>query len=216
MTDNEEANEDLQITGHINKAEKLMADLGDAFGAMKKIVTAPSANIQGVKMSSAPDGESGQPVTVEAAATTARTLAEETAATAQNLADTLSGVLTAVSGKLADLEVYGKQDRANIVDLKTINRRYKHVLIGLSMSLVLDISLSVITILLGLGLSHQSSNQHTSLLASCKAGNITRIAEIAIWKRNILDFHNNAIGQSFVREVESTYAPVDCVKRYGK
>jgi hypothetical protein len=177
-------------------------------------------------MPSTPDSESGQPVTVgDAAATaqalgeetaaTAQTLAEEAAATAQVLADTLTEVLTSVSVKLGELEVYGKQDRENILDLKTYNRRHNHIIIGVVISIALDISLSIVTILLGLGLAQQNSAQHTSLLAACNATNVTRLAEIAIWERNITDFHNNAIGASFLRQVEATYAPVDCVKRYG-
>ncbi len=166
-------------------------------------------------MSSTPDSDSGQPVTVGDAAATAQTLAEEATATARVLADTLTEVLTSVSGKLAELEVYGKQDRENIVDLKTYNRRHNHIIIGLALSLALDISLSIITILLGLGLAQQSRTQHANLLSACNANNVTRLAEIAIWERNITDFHNNAIGASFLRQVEATYAPINCVQRYG-
>jgi hypothetical protein len=166
-------------------------------------------------MPSTSDSESGPPVTAGGAVTTAQTPAEEAAATAQALAGTLTEVLTSVSGKLAELEVYGKQDRENILDLKTYNRRYRHVLVGVAISLVLDVSLSVITILLGLGLAQQSNTQHTSLLASCQASNVTRAAQLAIWKRNIQDFHSNAVGASFIRQVAAAYAPVNCVKRFG-
>jgi hypothetical protein len=179
-------------------------------------------------MTSAQDSESGQPVTVGDAATTAQTPAEEAAATALTLANTLSEVLASVSEKLADLEDYGKQNRKNIVDLKTYSKRYSHVLIGLAISLALDISLSIVTILLGLGLAQQNSTQHASLIAACHASNITRAQDQAAWNilleipstLTITDPAAQREQKKLVAELKESVtakdAPVDCVKRYGR
>ncbi len=178
-------------------------------------------------MPSTPDSDSGQPLTAEDAIPTAQTPAEEAAATAQALADTLTEVLTSVSGKLTELEVYGKQDRENILDLKTYNKRYRHVLIGVVISIVLDVSLSIVTIFLGLGLAQQSGIQHSSLITACQAGNITRAQDLAAWNI-VLELPSTfpITDPAALREqkkllaelresVNAKNAPVDCVKRFG-
>jgi hypothetical protein len=133
------------------------------------------------------------------------------AARAIALVTSLAGQLTTVMDRLDQVGTYG--------------RRSRRIVIGLCASVVLDISLSVITIFLAIGLTHANSANVTirqSQLSGCVSGNTSRAQQLGVW--------DHVLGLSTAREtsaqkqataafkiyVAKVYAPRNCVKLYGR
>lgn len=100
-------------------------------------------------------------------------LALEMAATARTLAAALSDTLDTMSQKLAEMRRYGHRSRKFII--------------ALAISLVLDITLSVLTILLAVGVNNaQNSVQHVNV-TQCLASNDARAQDAILWNTLLND-----------------------------
>jgi len=99
----------------------------------------------------------------------------------------------------------------------------KKTVLLLAISIFLDVTLSIVVILLGVGLSHSNSglvDQENRLrsqeLTICNESNATQQEFVSLWILNTEDFHSNALGKSFLKVVEALYIPVDCQQVYGQ
>jgi len=100
----------------------------------------------------------------------------------------------------------------------------KKTMLLVVISVILDVSLSVAVIFLGLGLSHGNAgiSHQNALLAQqagklrsderaiCQNDNSIREEFLSLWKLNTEDFHDNPLGHSFLRVVDALYIKVDC------
>ena len=98
----------------------------------------------------------------------------------------------------------------------------------LTVSVALDITLSVVTILLALGQASVSQSIHQSQLNGCAIGNKFRVGQVALWDHVIAvssappretdaqRAKRTATTTAFRAYVHAQFAPVDCGKLYGR
>ena len=166
-----------------------------------------------------------------AAETTAKAdnLAVATAAKAMALAKALSETLAEIASRLDEYSAFGKRSRQIITSLRRMS-------IGLAVSLVLDI---VLTIVLGFTAfsAHDTASTNTQLvqelhaaqLTSCADGNTFRSDQDTIWRDFISLITKPAAGESraqvaktdklaaqFLAYVSTVNHPVNCEALYGQ
>lgn len=158
-----------------------------------------------------PENENDE-VVVKSPQELALEMAATAASTAVALATTL-GTLNSMSNKLVEIRQYGHKSRKFII--------------GLAISLFLDITLSVLTVLLAVGVNNaQNSVQHVNF-TQCVASNEARAQDALFLNTLLNDFvapgtkvtPENAAAVTKVNQlrqiVRSKDAQRDCVKLYG-
>lgn len=108
---------------------------------------------------------------------------------------------------------------AQIVD-RASSRRTRRLALGLAMSIVLDVLLTVVVALLTITSLNQNATLHASQLVSCANSNDTRAEQRRLWAY-ILRISAppktaaaKAQEQQFVAFVNATFAPVNCAAIY--
>jgi len=114
-------------------------------------------------------------------------------------------------------------DRLNA--LATYGRRNRTIIIGLTVSVLLDVSLSVFTIFLAIGLAHANSKNetiHQSQLTACANQNMSRALQVQVWNHLLgLSSTNKETPAekeqtaSFKSYISGVYSPYDCAKLYS-
>lgn len=128
-------------------------------------------------------------------------------------AGALSGVLGDLSARLAALSAYGKRSR--------------RVIWLLAVSVVLDITLSAVTVILALGLAGTDHAIRRSQLSACEAGNGFRAGQVALWDHIIAVSsappHETPAQRearlarlaAFRAYIAAQFRPADCTRLYG-
>lgn len=131
--------------------------------------------------------------------------AEEAVRTAKSLADSLSESLLALSDGLKEARVYGSSNRKSILAIRKVT-------IALVVSLILDVSLTIVIGFLAVSQGNTTNQLHSQQVAACLTGNKMRQTVVGIWESNIDTFHNTAAGVAFLNTVKRDYAPTNCAK----
>jgi hypothetical protein len=98
-------------------------------------------------------------------------------------------------------------------------RRTRRLTLGLVVSIVLDVTLTIVVSVLSANALSQGSTLHKSQLAACAIGNQTRRGDVELWGY-VLKLSakspdsNQAQLRMFKAFVDKTFAPVDCAKLY--
>jgi hypothetical protein len=113
--------------------------------------------------------------------------------------------------------------RQEIGALRTYGARNRHLILGLAISLLLDVILSIVVAFVAVSASDASSlanqNKQTQL-ATCRAGNETRAANVQLWTY-VLDLaaasnpapptpQRTESLKQFTAYLHTVYAPRDC------
>lgn len=98
-------------------------------------------------------------------------------------------------------------------------RRTRRLTLGLVVSIILDVTLTIVVSILSANALNQGSTLHRSQLAACAIGNQTRHDQVKLWgfvlKLSAKDPHSNqAQLRMFKAFVDTTFAPVDCAGLY--
>jgi hypothetical protein len=117
------------------------------------------------------------------------------------------------------LEVVAKQlavvaDRlAQVADTA---RRTRHLAIGLTVSIVLDVALTVVVTLLTVSALSQGTTLHASQLAACAIGNQNKLEQQQLWGYlfNLTGGPKTSEEKQFLTFVDKTFAPVNCAQVY--
>jgi hypothetical protein len=129
------------------------------------------------------------------------------------LASQLASVVTDIQARLKTLAKYGRHNR--------------QVIIGLVVSICLDVGLSVLAIFLVNSLHNSQNTTHTDQLNNCVAGNATRVQDIILWNSLFNDLAPPGTKVTPANAVEikelnhlrvlasAKDAPVNCTQRFG-
>lgn len=98
-------------------------------------------------------------------------------------------------------------------------RRTRRLTWGLAVSIILDVTLTVVVSVLSANALSQGSTLHRSQLAACAIGNQTRLGDVELWGyvlRLSAKSPNSDQAQlrMFKAFVDTTFAPVDCAGLY--
>ena len=117
--------------------------------------------------------------------------------------------LEALSDKLNDVS---KQ----LQKVADASRNTRRLAIGLAVSLVLDVLLTITVTLLSLSALSQSAAQHQSQLASCAISNDSRTQQRALWGYlfNLAGGAKTSEQKQFLGYVNKTFSPINCAKLY--
>jgi len=122
---------------------------------------------------------------------------------------------TLSTAALARLEAIGIQLDAVSVRLQEVsksNRATRRLAVGLAVSLVLDVLLTVTVTLLSLSALSQGASLHQSQLAACAIGNDSRSEQQALWSY-LFELSGGARTpqqKEFLTYVDKTFKLVDC------
>jgi len=143
----------------------------------------------------------------------AKILAEEAAARATALAEALSGTLNQVSASLKDLQ----ETKAN-----------KRTIVLLVISIILDITLSVVAIFLVIGQLNQANQVKQTNVSQCLENNTGRAQDLTLWNTLLYDLDppGTKLSPKLAAELSVAIktlhtlanakdAPRDCVKIYA-
>lgn len=101
-------------------------------------------------------------------------------------------------------------------------RKTRHLTIGLAVSIVFDVVLTVVIAILTVNALDQGSTLHASQLASCSISNTTRVEQQQLWVYLFQlsgppkTAQAKAQEQKFLAYVDKTFAPVNCAQVYRK
>lgn len=117
--------------------------------------------------------------------------------------------LNQVAERLRDVSAAQVKDRA-------ASRKTRHLAVGLTVSIVLDVALTVVVSLLTISALNQGTTLHASQLAACAIGNQTRVDEEQLWDYlfDVTGGVKTAQEKQFLGYVDKTFAAVDCAAVY--
>lgn len=125
----------------------------------------------------------------------------------------LGDLLDTVSKRLKTVADAQARDRESA-------HRTRQMAIGLAVSIILDVVLTVVVALLSVSALNQNATLHASQLASCATSNETRAEQRQLWQY-IFQISGTpkttaekAREQQFLAFVNTTFAPVNCAAVY--
>jgi hypothetical protein len=101
-------------------------------------------------------------------------------------------------------------------DVAAKGRRTRHLAVGLTVSLVLDVVLTVAVTLLSLSALDQGATLHTSQLAACSIGNQSKVEQQQLWGYlfQLSGGAKTSAQKQFLTFVDKTFEPVNCAQVY--
>jgi len=135
--------------------------------------------------------------------------------------DRLGESLAGVAASLAEVAKSAQETRALAMRVDAYSRRTRRLTTGLIISLVLDVTLTVVVTLLSISALDQGSALHGSQVAACAISNQTRVEQEQLWTYILQDAAppktaaQKAADDKFLAHVRATFAPVNCTAVYA-
>lgn len=103
-----------------------------------------------------------------------------------------------------------------LLEVASSGRRTRHLALGLAVSIVLDVALTVVVTLLSVSALDQGATLRASQLSACAMGDQSRAEQIRLWDY-VFQLSGGAKTdqqKEFLVFVEKTFAPVNCAQLY--